>query len=268
MSLYDLFNTLGSLSETSRIKVMIFRAIVNVLVLLALTGNVYASETKKVLIVLTSHDQLGDTGNKTGFWLPELTHPYYRLKKANVEVDIASIKGGLAPIDAKAFTEADEYHQKFLNDAELLTKVINSIPLASVDASQYDAVIYSGGSGPMWDFPNNKDINRISNDIYQNNGIVAAVCHGVAALTEVRLSNGDLLIQGKRVTGFSNIEESQLGTENIVPFLLQDKLVAQGASYVEASPWQENVVVDGRIITGQNPASATPLADAIIKQLQ
>lgn len=242
--------------------------IILTLLTLTLTTKAFAAESPKVLIVLTSHDQLGNTGKKTGFWLPELTHPYYKLKQANIEVEIASVKGGLAPIDAKAFKENDEYHQRFLNDVELLNKVINSIPIQHINPSDYQAVIFSGGSGPMWDFPNNKDISRVVTEVYQNNGIVSAVCHGVAALTNIRLADGKLLIEGRRVTGFSNIEEHQLGTENVVPFLLQDKLIEQGASYVEASPWQENVIVDGNIITGQNPASATPLAEAIIKKLR
>lgn len=224
-------------------------------------------EQQRILIVLTSHQQLGNTGQKTGFWLPELTHPYYRLTQANIEVDIASIKGGLAPIDAKAFLETDEFHQRFLFDKVLMAKVINTIPLDNVDPEHYDAVLFSGGSGPMWDFPGNDDVQRIVSHMLSNNGIVAAVCHGVAALTQVTLPNGDLVIKGKRVTGFSNEEEAHLGTSDIVPFLLEDKLSAQGAQYVKATAWQSNVVVDGQLITGQNPASATPLAEAIIKQL-
>ncbi|WP_074496605.1 type 1 glutamine amidotransferase domain-containing protein [Thalassotalea sp. PP2-459] len=247
---------------------MFYKVILSILVMILFANQALANDTKKVLIVLTSHDQLGSTGKKTGFWLPELTHPYYRLTQANIDVDIASIKGGLAPIDAKAFTEADDNHQRFLNDTDLLTKVLNTIPIDKVVANEYDAVIYSGGSGPMWDFPNNPDIERISTTIYQNNGIVAAVCHGVAALTSITLPNGDLLIKGKRVTGFSNIEEQELGTENIVPFLLQSKLIDQGATFIEGKPWQSNVIIDGQLITGQNPASATPLADALINQLR
>ena len=221
----------------------------------------------KILIVLTSHTELGETGKKTGFWLPELTHPYYEFKKAGFPVDIASIEGGMAPLDSKAFSEEDEYHDVFLNDAELMAKVIRSKPLAQVSAEDYAAVLYSGGSGPMWDFPNNADIQRISRKIYENNGIVSAVCHGNAALVNVRLSDGSLLIKNKRVAAFTNEEEASLGTTDIVPFLLQDKLVEQGAIHVYAKPWQENVVSEGRLITGQNPASAKKVAEKIISQL-
>ncbi|MCG9761581.1 type 1 glutamine amidotransferase domain-containing protein [Pseudoalteromonas sp. Isolate6] len=225
------------------------------------------SDDHRVLIVLTSHDQLGDTGRKTGFWLPELTHPYYRLKKANIKVDIASIKGGFAPIDARALTEPDSYHQVFLNDAELINKVINTIPLNKIDANDYDAVIFSGGSGPMWDFPDNGDVARVASDILNKNGVLAAVCHGVAAITNVKLANGDYLVKGKQVTGFSNQEESDLGTTDIVPFLLQNRLIERGGIYSSAAAWQTNVIEDGQLITGQNPASATLLAEKIIAKL-
>ncbi|MDO6427362.1 type 1 glutamine amidotransferase domain-containing protein [Thalassotalea sp. 1_MG-2023] len=246
---------------------MFYRVILSILVMISFNNQALANDTIKVLIVLTSHDQLGSTGKKTGFWLPELTHPYYRLTQANIDVDIASIKGGLAPIDAKAFLESDEFHQRFLNDKTLLNKVLNTIPLETITAESYHAVLFSGGSGPMWDFPNNSDIARIATAIYHNNGIIAAVCHGVAALTNITLPSGEQLIKGKRITGFSNIEEQELGTENIVPFLLQNKLIAQGATFIEGKPWQSNVIIDGQLITGQNPASATPLADALINQL-
>ncbi|GEK10712.1 type 1 glutamine amidotransferase domain-containing protein [Pseudoalteromonas peptidolytica] len=232
------------------------------------TSAANASNEHTVLIVLTSHDQLGTTGRKTGFWLPELTHPYYRFKKANINVDIASIKGGLAPIDAKALAEWDDYHQVFLNDAELMTKVINTIPLNQIDANEYDAVIFSGGSGPMWDFPDNRDVARVASDILNKNGVLAAVCHGVAAITNVKLANGDYLVKGKRVTGFSNQEESDLGTTDIVPFLLQNRLIERGGIYSSAAAWQTNVIEDGQLITGQNPASATLLAERVIAKLR
>jgi putative intracellular protease/amidase len=148
------------------------------------------TKREKILIVLTSHTELGNTGKKTGFWLPELTHPYYEFTEAGYSVDVASIEGGMAPVDSKAFEEEDEYHQVFLNDAKLMAKVIQSIPLAEVNPNDYHVIMLAGGSGPMWDFPDNKDINRISSAIYENKGIVSAVCHGNAALINVRLSDG------------------------------------------------------------------------------
>lgn len=224
-----------------------------------------ASANEKVLIVLTSHSELGDTGMKTGFWLPELTHPYYEFKKAGYSVDVASIEGGMAPLDALAFKEPDAYHQKFLNDAELMAKVMRTIPIASIDPADYDAVLYSGGSGPMWDFTNNQHIQRISMALYENNGIVSAICHGNAALINIKLADGKHLIEGKNVAAFTNEEEETLGQTDIVPFSLQDTLIERGANHVHGKAWGENVVVDGRLMTGQNPASGQKLAQEIIK---
>jgi len=226
------------------------------------------NKPEKILIVLTSHTELGDTGRKTGFWLPELTHPYYEFTKAGYSVDVASIEGGLAPVDNKAFEEDDEYHQVFLGDAELMAKVIQSIPLAEVNPNDYQVIMFAGGSGPMWDFPDNKDIDRISSIIYENKGIVSAVCHGNAALINIKLSDGTLLIANKRVSAFTNEEEASLGTTEVVPFLLQDKLIERGALHVYGKAWEENVVVEDRLITGQNPASAKKVAQNIIALLE
>lgn len=226
------------------------------------------NKSEKILIVLTSHDKLGNTDEKTGFWLPELTHPYYEFTKAGYSVDVASIEGGMAPVDSKAFEEEDEYHQVFLTDAKLMAKVIQSIPLAEVNPRDYQAIMFAGGSGPMWDFPDNKDIDRIASAIYENQGVVSAVCHGNAALINIRLSDGKLLIADKRVSAFTNEEEVSLGTTEIVPFLLQDKLIEQGAIHVYGKAWAENVVVDDRLITGQNPASAKKVAQSIIALLE
>jgi len=174
----------------------------------------------------------------------------------------------MAPLDGKIFEEEeDEYNQRFLNDATLMAKVMRSIPIADINPDDYQVVLYSGGSGPMWDFPNNPDINRISKSIYEKDGIVSAVCHGTVALVNVTLSDSSLLIANKRIAGFTNKEEADLGTTEIVPFLLQDKLIEQGAIFVEGKAWQENVVVEGRLITGQNPASAKKVAQSIIEKL-
>lgn len=227
-----------------------------------------AATKDKILIVLTSHTKLGNTGKKTGFWLPELTHPYYEFTKAGYTVDIASIAGGIAPVDNKSFEEYDAYNQIFLDDATLMAKVIRSIPIADIDHSQYKAVVFAGGSGPMWDFPNNKDITRISKAIYENQGVVSALCHGNAALVNITLSDGSLLIKGKRVAAFTNEEEASLGTTDVVPFLLQDKLIERGAIHVYGKPWQENVITDGRLVTGQNPASAHKAAQKVIALLK
>ena len=200
--------------------------------------------------------------------MPELTHPYYEFTEAGYSVDVASIDGGTAPVDSKAFMEDDEYHQVFLNDAELMAKVIRSIPLAEVIPEDYRVIMFAGGSGPMWDFPNNKDISRISSAIYENQGVISAVCHGNAALVNLKLSNGELLVAGKRISAFTNEEEASLGTTDIIPFLLQDKLIERGAIHIHGRAWQENVVVDGRLVIGQNPASAKKAAQSIITILQ
>jgi putative intracellular protease/amidase len=239
-----------------------------ILLFITLTATIsYAKDVPKVLFVLTSHSQLGDTSEITGFWLSELTHPYYEFKKAGYLVDVSSIQGGIAPIDPKSFDEPDDTNQNFLQDAELMAKVIRSLPLSSIDPSDYQAIVFSGGWGAMWDFPNNEYVNRVAATIYENNGIVAAICHGPAALIDITLSNGDYLISGKKVSALTNEEEELLGQIHIMPFLLQDKLIERGAVHIYGEPWKENVVVDGRLITGQNPASAKKVADMIIKQL-
>jgi len=237
--------------------------------LIVLTSTIsYAENSQKILLVLTSHSQLGDTGKKTGFWLPELTHPYYAFKKAGYLIDVASIQGGVAPVDSKSLEEPDDANQRFLQDAELMAKVFTTLPLSETDPGAYQAVVFAGGSGPMWDFPNNEHVNRVAAAIYENNGIVSAICHGPAALVDIKLSNGKYLISGKKVAAFTNEEEGELGLTHVVPFLLQDKLIERGARHIYGKPWKENVVVDGRLITGQNPASAKKVAEKIIQQLK
>lgn len=240
-----------------------------VLLSLALSSSIcLASRKAKVLIVLTSHTKLGNSGKKTGFWLPELTHPYYEFKKAGLTVDVASVQGGMAPVDQSSFEEKDEYNERFLNDAKLMRKVMRSIPLSSINPKEYGAIVFSGGSGAMWDFPNNQHVNRISREIYESEGIVSAICHGPAALVDIRLTNGKYLVAGKRVSAFTNEEEGILGQTKILPFLLQDKLGERGAKHVYGKAFEENVVVDGRLITGQNPKSAKKVAEIIIEKLR
>ena len=232
------------------------------------SAPVHAADALKVLFVLTNHSQLGDTGRKTGFWLPELTHPYYTLQAAGFEIDVASIEGGMAPIDPKSFDDTDKDNNRFLKDAELMAKVIQTKSLADIYPADYQAVIYSGGHGTMWDFPNNEHINRISASIYESGGIVSAICHGPAALTDIKLSNGQYLVEGKKVAAFTNEEEEISKLTEVMPFLLQDKLIERGAQHIYGKPWGENVVSDNRLITGQNPASAKKVAKAIIKELK
>jgi putative intracellular protease/amidase len=243
---------------------------INLMVMLCitLTSTIsYAENSPRILMVLTSHSELGDTGKKTGFWLPELTHPYYEFKKAGYLIDVASIQGGIAPVDPKSFEEPDHANQRFLQDAELMAKVFRTLPLSKIDPTAYQAVVFAGGSGPMWDFPNNEHVNRVAATIYESNGVLSAICHGPAALVDIKLSNGNYLVSGKKVAAFTNEEEEDLKLTHVIPFLLQDKLIERGAKHIYGKPWKENVVVDGRLITGQNPASATKVAKKIIEYL-
>lgn len=239
-----------------------------VMLCITLTSTIsYAENSPRILMVLTSHSELGDTGKKTGFWLPELTHPYYEFKKAGYLIDVASIQGGIAPVDPKSFEEPDHANQRFLQDAELMAKVFRTLPLSKIDPTAYQAVVFAGGSGPMWDFPNNEHVNRVAATIYESNGVLSAICHGPAALVDIKLSNGNYLVSGKKVAAFTNEEEEDLKLTHVIPFLLQDKLIERGAKHIYGKPWKENVVVDGRLITGQNPASATKVAKKIIEYL-
>jgi putative intracellular protease/amidase len=243
---------------------------INLMVMLCitLTSTIsYAENSPRILMVLTSHSELGDTGKKTGFWLPELTHPYYEFKEAGYLIDVASIQGGIAPVDPKSFEEPDHANQRFLQDAELMAKVFRTLPLSKIDPTAYQAVVFAGGSGPMWDFPNNEHVNRVAATIYESNGVLSAICHGPAALVDIKLSNGNYLVSGKKVAAFTNEEEEDLKLTHVIPFLLQDKLIERGAKHIYGKPWKENVVVDGRLITGQNPASATKVAKKIIEYL-
>ncbi len=260
-----------------RISKNIVRIVIVFIITLTAT---YAESKDKVLIVLTSHSELGNTEKKTGFWLPELTLPYYKFKEAGYIVDVASIKGGIAPVDQKIFKskEEDKSNEMFLKNAELMSKVFQTIPLSQIDAKQYKAILYAGGSGTMWDFPDNEYVKKITSEIYENNGIVSAVCHGPSALINVKLSSGKYLIYGKKITSFTNEEEKDLNFEdkkgkiiemkNILPFLLQDKLKERGSKYTYGKAWKEKVIVDGRLITGQNSQSASKVADKVIEFLE
>lgn len=234
----------------------------------AKTNTTNPNSENKVLMVVTSHDQLGKSGKPTGFWLSELTHPYFALRDAGLAVDIVSIKGGKAPIDPGSVEDKDAANQRFLDDPALKQSIEQSKALSSMEAKQYRAIVFAGGHGTMWDFPNNKAVNDVSRQIYESGGVVAAVCHGPAALVDITLSNGEHLIQGKKVTGFSNEEESKAGLTEVVPFLLEDAMKKRGANFSKAAPWQAHVISDQRIVTGQNPQSAQSLGEAVAKLLK
>ncbi len=223
----------------------------------------------KVLFVLTSHDQLGDTGEKTGFWLEEFASPYYRLKDAGVDITLASPRGGQPPLDPKSH-EPDaqtEDTERFEKDQEARNQLANTVRLSDVNASNYDAVFYPGGHGPLWDLHKDEHSIKLIEDFIKAGKPVAAVCHAPAVLLNVKDASGESLVKGKKVTGFSNSEESAVGLSKVVPYLLEDQLVEKGGIYEKVDDWNSLAVVDGQLITGQNPASSAAVADELIKAL-
>ena len=210
---------------------------------------------KKVLFVLTSHGQKGDTGQSTGFYVPEAAHPWAALTALGIGVDFVSPQGGRPPMDGA--TNPDATSQLFMASHDFQTKVLHTLTPAAVQPQHYQGILFVGGHGAMWDFPSNPDLAQVAAQIYEAGGIVAAVCHGPAALVNLKLSQGEYLVSGKRVAAFTDEEERAVGLEGVVPFLLASSLTARGAVHVRAPNWQENVVVDQRLVTGQNPASAT-----------
>jgi putative intracellular protease/amidase len=224
----------------------------------------------RILIVLTSHDQLGDSGKKTGFWLEEFAAPYYRLHDAGVELTLASPAGGQPPLDPKSSEEGaqTEATHRFNSDQHAQKALANTVKLAAMNADDFDAVFYPGGHGPLWDLSADQNsISLIENFVAQDKP-VAAVCHAPAVLIHARNAQGAPLVQGKRVTGFSNTEEAAVGLTDIVPFLLEDELVQQGARYEKTDDWHPLAVIDGQLVTGQNPASSEAVADALLSLLR
>jgi putative intracellular protease/amidase len=218
----------------------------------------------KILIVLTSHDDLGGTG-KTGFYVSETAYPWQVFKKAGYEVDLASPKGGEPPQDGA--DRSDPVQKAFLDDAEMSRKLTRTLRPEDVDARDYAAIFYAGGHGTMWDFPDNTRLASIARDIYEAGGVVSAVCHGPAALVNLTLSDGSYLVAGKEVSAFTNEEEAAVGLTGVVPFLLQSALEDRGATHVGAPNFQPQVVVSERLVTGQNPASAGPVAEKVVAVL-
>ncbi|CAG2223417.1 unnamed protein product [Mytilus edulis] len=223
----------------------------------------------KVLFVLTSHDKLGATDHKTGWYLPEVAHPYQVLKAKGHEITFLSPKGGKAPMDpgsGEAFKD-DQICKDLLANKEAMSAIDNTRKPSEIKASDFKAIFYAGGHGPMFDLPENQEIAKIGVGIYENGGIVSAVCHGPVGLVPLKLSNGDHLIKGKKVTSFTNEEEDGVQLTPVMPFPLETKLKELGGTFVAADMWKPNVQVDGRLITGQNPASATPVGEALAKLL-
>ena len=227
------------------------------------SGN--AQTKDKVLFVVTSTGQRPD-GSKTGYFLSEVAHPWKVLHDAGYDIDFVSPKGGQPPVDA--FDLTDPVNKEFWENATYNSKINHSMKPDEVDASKYKAIFYAGGHGVMWDFPDNTTLAQTAASIYERGGVVAAVCHGPAGLVNIKLSNGKYLVDGKHVNSFTNAEENQVGNTSILPFMLETKLRDHGALYEQSSPGQVHVVVDNRLITGQNPSSATAVGWAIVEALK
>lgn len=225
--------------------------------------------TKKILMVLTSHDELGDTGRKTGFWVEEFAAPYYTFIDAGVDVVLATPLGGQAPIDPTS-TLPDFQTQatkRYDGDVVAQANITNTTALSSIKESDFDAVFYPGGHGPLWDLTDNTDSIALIESFLKADKAVATVCHASAALLNVKQASGDFAIKGKAVTGFANSEEEAVALTLVVPFLLEDELIKRGGDYQKAEDWHIFVVQDGLIITGQNPASSGLVAETLLTHL-
>ena len=222
----------------------------------------------KILMVLTSHDKLGDTGRKTGFWLEEFAAPYFTFLDAGATVTVASPNGGQPPLDpvSDAPEGQTELTRRFKEDRSAQEVLANTVKLSDVKASDYDAVFYPGGHGPMWDLAEDPHSIRLIEDFYSSGKPVAAVCHAPGVLHRVQFQ-GQPLVKGKRVTGFTNSEEEAVHLTKVVPFLVEDELKRLGARFEKKPSWQPFSIVDGRLITGQNPASSTSAAQSLLEVL-
>lgn len=224
----------------------------------------------KILMILTSHDQLGNTGKKTGFWLEEFAAPYYVFKDAGAELVLASPKGGQPPLDPKsddADAQTDDT-RRFRKDKAALEALAHTTRLSEVSRDGFDAVFYPGGHGPLWDLAEDADSIKLVEGMAAAGKTVAAVCHAPAVFRHTKAPDGSPLVKGKKVTGFTNTEEEAVQLTKVVPFLVQDMLESNGGIYSKGDDWQSYVVTDGKLITGQNPASSAAAARAVLAQLK
>ena len=223
----------------------------------------------KILMVLTSHDQLGNTGEKTGFWLEEFAAPYYAFKDAGAEITLVSPLGGQPPLDPKsddASGQTDDT-RRFKADSSAQALLANTGKLQEVSAADFDAVFYPGGHGPLWDLAEDASSISLIEAMLKAGKPVAAVCHAPAVLRHPKAADGSSVVNGKSVTGFTNTEEEAVGLTKVVPFLVEDMLKKNGGDYSKGADWRPYVVTDGLLITGQNPASSEPTAQALLKML-
>lgn len=252
------------------------RKLIPIVTVLLLTITVYSQNLNtqeersmkgvKVLFVLSGHPVKGNTGKPTGWYLSEAAHPWKVLHDAGVEVDFMSPRGGNPPVDG--FNLEDPVNKEFWEDAEVQKKLQNTLTPGQVNISDYAAIHFVGGHGAMWDLPDNEQIASLTGELYDHNGIVSAVCHGPAGLVNVKLKDGSYLVDGKTVAAYTNAEEAAGGMTDVVPFLLESKLEEHGANHIAAPNKTENVKVDGRLITGQNPASAKLVGIKLLEKIR
>jgi putative intracellular protease/amidase len=224
----------------------------------------------KILMVLTSHDQLGDTGKKTGFWLEEFAAPWYALKDAGAAIVVASPKGGQPPLDPKSDepdAQSDDT-RRFKADTAAQAVLANTVRLDSVSADDFDAVFYPGGHGPLWDLAGDGHSISLIEAFVRADKPVAAVCHAPGVFQSVKSPDGQPLVKGRKVTGFTNTEEEAVGLTDVVPFLVEDMLKANGGTYSKGADWGSYVLTDGKLVTGQNPASSRAAAEALLGLLK
>ncbi len=223
----------------------------------------------KILIVLTSHDRLGDTGEKTGFWLEEFAAPYYVFIDSGAQITLASPRGGQPPLDPKS--DAPDFQtestRRFKADPEAQAVLAHTLKLVDVSAADFDAVFYPGGHGPLWDLAEDAASIVLIEEMFKTRKPVAAVCHAPGVLRHPKTVTGTAVVEGRTVTGFANTEEAAVGLTQVVPFLVEEMLKQNGAKYSKAEDWQPHVVIDGQLITGQNPASSEPVATALLAKL-
>jgi len=224
----------------------------------------------KVLIVLTSHDQLGNTGRKTGFWLEELAAPYYAFLEAGAKMVLASPKGGQPPLDPKSDEPSfqTELTKRFHGDKEAKSRLANTVRLDSVKQEDFDTVFYPGGHGPMWDLAEDQNSIKLIESFLAAGKTIALVCHAPGVLHHVRNPDGTPVVNGRHVTGFTNGEEEGVGLTHVVPFLVENELLSQGAIFEKVKDWAVHTVTDGQLITGQNPASSGPAAKVLLAALR
>ena len=217
--------------------------------------------------MITNHEELGDTGKKTGYFLREVSYPYKAITETGYNIDFVSPKGGPTPMDPGSNDMDDEVNKAFTDDASIMNRLQNTMSPSEINPDNYDAIMYAGGHGTVWDFPDSKVLATIAVNIYEHGGVLGAICHGPAGLVNMKLKDGTYLVAGKRVASFTDEEERAIELENVVPFLLASKLEERGAIHTKTENFKPYVEVDGRLVTAQNPPSAKSMGEVMVKVL-